>query len=256
MRQRTSKTFRGMEGPCALGPPASGRGPARVSRRGRTSRVLDEVRGVYREPQSHCPTPITSLFLLLLLLMSCGPATPTSLSEPDIPPLLGKDSVVLGEVWYACGSWKGPGKPVVDQIIADLFFGMRGPLDDDDRPSAEALASVESLGGRVLHQFHFPAVRAVVPSHQAERLFAESGVSHVRTVPYSDRFDWKVAIALNREATGEDVDLITAMGGEVLHSLSNPPILLSAVPDQIIPDLRSLPQVSLVSALGVFCPDG
>ena len=256
MKQRTRKASRRVEGRCALGPPASSGGPERLFGRDRTSEVLDKVRSVYREPQTHYPTPISSLFLLLMLLMSCGPATPTSLSEPEFPPVLGKDSVVLGEIWYACGSWQEPGEPAVDQIIADLFFGMRGPLDDDDRPSAEALASVESLGGRVLHQFHFPAVRAVVPSHQAERLFAESGVNHVRTVPYSDRFDWKVAIALNREATGEDVDLITAMGGEVLHSLSNPPILLSAVPDQIIPDLRSLPQVSLVSALGVFCPDG
>ena len=248
--------FRGLEGPCALGPPASMRGPTRPPKQGRTSAEFEEVGGVGGRPHRRCPTGIAALPLLLMLLTSCRPATPTSLSEPEIPPLLGKDSIVLGDVWYACGHWQGPGEPTEDQIIADLFFGMRDPSDDDDRPSAQALASVESLGGRVLHQFHFPAVRAVVPSHQAERLFAESGVSHVRTVPYSDRFDWKVAIVLNRDPTNEDQDLIAALGGEVLHTLSNPPVLLSAVPNRIIPDLRLLPQVKLVSALGVFCADG
>lgn len=192
--------------------------------------------------------------LFLALCLGCGSESPSApdLEDPTPPPLLGMDSVVIGDILFACDRWSSGTPPTHDQLIVDVFFGRSGPSDPDDRPLEAQLHQIHSLGGQVLHQFNFPAVRATVPTRNIPELSA----NHVREVPFGDRFDWSVTVGLLRSLEAGDTLLFRSLGGEPGHVFSWKTMFLGRLPDAGIAALRTYPQVGWVEASGIGCLDG
>jgi len=180
----------------------------------------------------------------------------TGLGEAEIPPPLGKDSVVVGDVLHACSNWKGGGPPEVKRIVVDLFFGRAGPWVPGDRPLEEHVSAVESVGGVVLHRFNFPAVRADFPTAEIPSLADALILNHARAVPYSDRFDWQVAVGYLSGPAEEDFHRFEELGGVVSHTFERIHGLGGEISDHSIPTLRKDPNVVWVEASGIGCVAG
>lgn len=197
---------------------------------------------------------ILAFSLCLAFFLGCDSDFPSApdLQDPILPPVLGKDSVVIGDILFACNRWSAGTSPTQDQLIVDVFFGRLGPSDPDDRPLEGQLDQIHSLGGQVLHQFNFPAVRAILPTQNIPDLPA----NHVREVPFGDRFDWSVTVGLRRFLEPEDTLLFRSLGGEPGHVFSWKTMFLGRLPDSGISALRTYPQVAWVEASGIGCLDG
>ncbi|MDT8368144.1 MAG: hypothetical protein RQ745_02980 [Longimicrobiales bacterium] len=172
--------------------------------------------------------------------------------EVILPPVLGKDSVVVGDIIFGCNNWSAGVAPLQDQLVVDVFFGRSGPSEPDDRPLPDQLAQIPSLGGRVLHQFNFPAARAVLPT----RSIPELDANHVREVPFGDRFDWSVGVGLRRALEPGDTILFRSLGGEPGDVLLEGTMFFGRLPDDGIAELRTHPQIAWVDANGIFCLAG
>lgn len=191
-----------------------------------------------------------------LVACSQDPAAVTEpeFTEAEVPRELGVDSVVVGKVLYSCSSWKGL-EPPAGRIIIDLIFGRAGPKAPPDRPLEEQLNAVKEFGGRILHVFNFPAVRADIQSSAIPVLYRTTSLNHARSVPYSDRFDWPVMVGYREPPTQEDLGRFTELGGRLTHVFSFP-MIAGDLPDSSFPELRADPTVVFVEAESLACVGG
>jgi len=191
--------------------------------------------------------------ILLLVMWPSSCSTPLGPTEAIPPPVLGLDSVVVGAVLFGCSEWQQDKPPASQRLIVDVFFGRAGPNSPPDRPLNDDLAEVESLGGEILHVFHFPAARVNISSRSIPDLETRVGMNHARTVPYSDRFDWKVMVGYSSEPSEEDLARFRDLGGELIYVFTFTPMISGILPDQSFPVLRADPRVSFVEAGGIYC---
>lgn len=97
--------------------------------------------------------------------------------------------------------------------LVDIFFykssPTRGPREDE-------LQLVRDHGGRVLHAFQVPAVRARMILSRIPHLVAAGSVV-VRDVPDATRYDVpRLSVGFYR-LTDEHVDVVASLGGRVTH---------------------------------------
>jgi hypothetical protein len=123
-------------------------------------------------------------------------------------------------------------------------------------PSADAVAAVETLGGRVVHRFAVNKMRVVIDPHLAA---AQSGTSS-DTVGYSietvtDRCDFAVGVIvmLDHHPTSTDTAMAQPLGATETSVWSVVTGYAATIDDAAIPALRALPGVTLVEGDGFFC---
>jgi hypothetical protein len=168
------------------------------------------------------------LALILLACESQGPA------DQDVAGLLFTD-----EFYFHCGVWY-PRAPVADSALFDVEFPALGPVV---RPTPQQRTAVLNAGGRIVHEFQLPTIRAVlapdaVPSLRA---YFVRGVRDTTALTVSTRVIWA-----NADTSAHDT-LIHQLGGRIEQrswigmasngNLDSLPVTLVHVPDAKIPVL-------------------
>jgi hypothetical protein len=179
-------------------------------------------------------------------------APPYELPAPD--PSLDPAALREGRVLYRCGGWLRNAQPAAERVLVDVFFGRRGPEDPPDRPLPAHLARVRAAGGQVLHEFHFPAVRAYVPVAGVPRLTGGSFDPSVHEVPDPRRYDWRATAVYRARLAAADQERVRALGGRVDSVLATLNFLVVTLPDRSYPVLRADANVELVEAASPLCP--
>jgi hypothetical protein len=135
-------------------------------------------------------------------------------------------------------------------VLVDVFFGH----SPDGRATAADIRLVTSQGGRVLHEFNVPAVRARILLSRVPDLVQRGRWIMVRTVPDPTRYDVPRLIAgFNRPLDDTDVELFASLGGRVEYRWDFINALAGIVPDRSIPALRDRADVEYVEADSVVC---
>lgn len=137
--------------------------------------------------------------------------------------------------------------------LVDVYFGRASPESPWDRPLEQDVELVGSHGGRVLHQFNVPAVRARVLLSNIPDIVAEGRWVTVRDVPNPARYDVPSLTAGFHRLRDEHVDLYESLGGRVDHRWDFISALSGVLPDRSIPALAEHPDAQYVEALGVGC---
>lgn len=179
--------------------------------------------------------------------------TPDTYELP--PPDLSVDPASLrpGAPVYRCGRWVGLAPPRSRRMLLDVHFGRRGPEDPIDRPLEEHLRAIESVGGKALFSFAFPAVRARIDAGRVPALLAHWPFISVYDVPDARRYDWLVSIGYSMPLQPSDSSLIVALGGSVVLRIDRFNFLGAYVPNASIAQLRTNARVSYVESSGEVC---
>jgi hypothetical protein len=179
---------------------------------------------------------------------------PEGIPDAEIPPILGIDSVVVGQPVFFCSRWVEGFDPPSGRMIVDLYFGRAGPEVPPDRPLHEQITAVEHHGGRILHRFQFPAVRADIPASRIPELYQSGSLNLARAVPYSDRFDWPVMVGYIDPPGDAELARFADLGGRLTHVFETFPAIAGDLPDAAFPALRADGGVGYVEADGSLCP--
>ena len=146
---------------------------------------------------------------------------------------------------YSCGRWRFAAPPAGPALLDTQ------PLPSDTGMSAQALAvAVRAAGGRVVHIFALPRVRAEMDVERAVALTGE-----LTLVRDPRRFDVPLAVGLHAPLSPKDSARLAARGAR-LH----PPSPLGHIwvatgvgPDSLIPLLRQMPKVRGLSLFLQSC---
>lgn len=191
------------------------------------------------------------LAMLAAVLLSAGCASDL-LPRNDDPPLpppdesLNPDSLVIGEVVTSCDVGPEPGLP--ERVLVDLFFPGEGT-----GPTPQQVLAVQARGGRVMHRFHVPAVRAYVDRDELVRLARAPIHAFALSVPQPRRYDVQVLVSHEAGRGDEAAALVRALGGRIVHDLVTMDLLAAELPDRSLPALRAAPAVRRVDAAGIAC---
>jgi hypothetical protein len=181
-------------------------------------------------------------------------APPYELPTPDAS--LDPAALREGRVLYRCGGWLRNAQPAAERVLVDVLFGRRGPEDPPDRPLPAHLARVRAAGGRVLHEFQFPAVRAYLPTRNVRALTGGGFDPSVHEVADPRRYDWRATAGYRARLAAADEDRVRVLGGRVERALGNLNMLVVTLPDRSYPALRAGANVEFVEASGQTCPVG
>lgn len=194
------------------------------------------------------------LALAALLLAAChdstGPARIAyTLPSPDES--LDTTHLAADPLLWACGGWDVH-TPTERVLLLDLQFlpTTQEPLDG---PSQADMNAVRATGGVVLHEFHFPAVRAAVYPSAILQLARSARLWAAYGVPDPRRFDWPVDVAYAQPVTDADMGRLAELGGRVIYRGTNPSGVTALLPDRSLPALRAEPRVATVDPQSVFC---
>ncbi len=184
--------------------------------------------------------------LCSLALVGCG--SPTAVVNPDpVPEDLDPAALTLPDsIIYACGDWS----PAAPRGEFGLFDVIWSPMTPERRvaegPTVEQVRAVEDVGGRVVHEFHIPMVRAILRPETAPVL----GANMVRGVPDAGAHPVRVFIHYGGWVTDADEQMIENLGGTVTAHLTHIHSLGAIVPDSAISVLRTQGSVLHVSGVG------
>lgn len=142
---------------------------------------------------------------------------------------------------YVCGRWF-PFEPPVELGLFDVHFGRRSPADPETGPTEKHLKAILDAGGTIVHRFHVPSVRAVLP---------------VRAVPSLDAFtrgvtdaeDLSLPVSVGFKST-VDPSVVSRRGGIITGIHSALGSLHAIVQDRVIPSIRSESSVKWVEFIG------
>ena len=121
-------------------------------------------------------------------------------------------------------------------------------------PNAADIRAVEAAGGRVLYRFRVALLRAELDTGAVRALVNDSsGIADAAfTVPDSSKFDASVQIFYKRPIIDHDEEALRHLG--VYDVTRMPiPVLLTFVPDSLIPRIAALPGVDFVRATAWGC---
>lgn len=197
----------------------------------------------------------------LFLASGCGdlvaPVDDFELPEPDLS--LDPGRLTIGEYIATPCAFGKLGDDLADLrendewALVDIFFGRGSPDGPWTGPTPGDVDLVRSHGGRVLHHFNVPAVRARIIVSRIPDLVKEGLWITVRDVPDATRYDLKVHVGFDRPLTDSDSALIAGLGGRITHRWDFINALAVLLPDRSVPDLRERSDVEYVEVSGVAC---
>jgi len=195
--------------------------------------------------------------IVLISLVGCGdplgPADDFQLPEPDLS--LEPDRLTVGAFIATPCAFGMYGNRLVhlrdrhEWALVDIFLGSgaaTGPTESD-------VEFVRSHGGRVLHRFNVPAVRARILLSSIPDLVRDGHWITVRDVPDATRYDLVLSVGYRRPTKDLDLAIIAAYGGRVTNRYISIPWLGVILPDRIVPVLRDRYEVEHVGSAGVGC---
>lgn len=154
---------------------------------------------------------------------------------------------------FACGGWS-PSSPLATRTLIDLRFWKDGIATE---PATEDVAAVEAAGGRIVHRFHGPMVRAELDVGAVPGLAWPGGpLSSAATVPDPGAFEITLIVMLDHNLTAEDLQAVEALGGRVTHEYHTLEGYAVVIDDARVPEVRGLPGVELAGFAAVYCVDG
>lgn len=138
--------------------------------------------------------------------------------------------------------------------LVDIYFGRDSPEARRSGPTAADIRLVKSHGGRVLHHFNVPAVRARILLARIPHLVEEGYWVTVRDVPDPTRYDVpSLSVGFSRPLTDSDVDLYVSLGGRVEYRFDFINAVSGVLPDRSVPALRDRSDIAYVEAGSVYC---
>jgi hypothetical protein len=196
---------------------------------------------------AHIRFPLLWPAALLLLVCAAACREGTGIEELDPRALTPSDSIV-----FVCGHWY-PASPPIAYGLFDVAWGpMTSSGQVGEEPTAAQLDSVRIVGGRIVHEFHIPMVRAILRPDGVVALRP----SKAWGVPDVDQFPVEVSIGYISGVTDADLELVEELGGTVTHEYGHVHAVAAIVPDSAIPILRAQARVTHVSGFGHGCLDG
>jgi hypothetical protein len=208
------------------------------------------------------------LATLVLFAFACHRDSPTSPGQADqtsVPvattgcPAAGSaaaDVPLLAEHYtyaygYGCSEWY-PSDPPSSETLLDIWTSG----GDGSAPSADAIAAVEAIGGRVVHRFHVGKMRVIInpllASSHSGRTTGTIGYS-LETVVDRCNFDIDVIVRLEHGVQAADLARAQAIGATITYVYSIINGYAARIDDAAIPALRALPSVTSVEGCGFFC---
>ena len=188
---------------------------------------------------------------LLAAIMACG--SPLAMTQPDVPlpPVLGVDSLVVGEMAFRCGRWVSDEPPAGYDgwAFLDLYFRRAA-----GEPSAADHAAVNAVGGQVIEPFEaFPILRVLIALDSVPRLWEQAVLDHARTVPYSDRKDVRFTSEFSAGLEDDWRLVIEDAGGSIDRVIPQLAIVSGTLPDSAAATVRSHVLVRYVELNGQLC---
>ena len=145
---------------------------------------------------------------------------------------------------YSCGQWMRE-PPRLGRRLLDIKTDSRDTVTD----AATLAARVGAAGGRVLHIYSVPRVRAEIDVAQAIALTGE-----IATVPDSTRLDVPMWVSLRAPLPAEDSARLAASGASFRTVPFGPGwILGGTIPDSVVPRLGALPEAWDVRPMPGVC---
>jgi hypothetical protein len=181
------------------------------------------------------------ILLVAGIALACLTACQSLLGTDNLDP---SDFEFAERVAYACGSWN-PAQPDVELGLFDVLWGGSG-----ESPMGRQRARVVDLGGKVVHAFHVPMLRILIPPEQVPELDANL----VKGVPSAGQYLVRLFITFDEPLARQDFELIEALGGRVETWYKSVPTVLAVVPDSKVPFLRRWHRVQFVEPVGIGCP--
>lgn len=176
-------------------------------------------------------------------------STGYKLPDPDLS--LDPAALQQPKLIYLCGGWVSGAPPVEENILVDVSFNRPGPEYPDDRPTSAHLAVVRKHGGEVLYQFHFPAVRAWIPSRNIPALSLD--VVGVFKVADPRRYDWNAAVGYRLPYSYREGEVrYNELGGRVDYRFDVTNSIAGLLPDRSAVVLRNDPNVTYVESGAPF----
>ena len=169
---------------------------------------------------------------------------------------LDPELVTPAGVVYACGRWTPSQTPTAGWVLVDVHFGRRADTDPLDRPRDADVALVGRFGGRVVHRFHAPVVRAWMETARIPDLAAAGHFVAVLDVPDPARYDVPVIASYRGPVTDADVRAFERLGGLVTRRFDVSPLVAGWIPDHSMPGLRREAAVDFVELNSIGCVGG
>jgi hypothetical protein len=202
---------------------------------------------------------VLGVSIVLMFVVGCGdpPLGPVDddflLPEPDLS--LDPARLVVGDYIATPCAFGMFGNQLVhlrdrnEWALVDIFFGSGTRAG----PSEAEVEEVRRRGGRVLHRFNVPAVRARILLSSIPDLVREGHWITVREVPDPSRYDLELSVGYRRPTKDLDLAIIAAYGGRVTARYVSIPWLSVILPDRAVPVLRDRYEVQYVESAGVAC---
>jgi hypothetical protein len=159
----------------------------------------------------------------------------------------GKASNSRTNYQYACGQWI-PEEPKPAQALFDVLFPREGAADD---PASQAqLDAITGLGGKIVHAYRVPMVRARLRVGAVGLLEANS----VTLVRKSHEHPVDALIGMDTPLSDEDREFLESAGAVVVAEFDD--VINAIVPDEAIPAIRARPGVEYLDVNRIRCPAG
>lgn len=186
--------------------------------------------------------PASLICLVFVASVACAQS-----SSPIAPSPVALDR----EYVFACGRWS-PQEPPVTRAVVDLR--MHGQTVNG-RPTPEAIGAITAAGGRIVHVYNVPIVRAEMDLNRATSLvdLARGPASHATTVTAPTVFDAGIIVILSHPLTEADLASVRALGGTITREYQTLPGYAARVSDRIVPAIRALAGVKSLEADGIGC---
>lgn len=151
---------------------------------------------------------------------------------------------------YDCGRWMIDEPEPDEHLVLDVYFHRPSPDFPADRPHPIYRALVQTAGGEIVYEHHFPAYRIWIEARDVPRLHRTWPSMELRSVPDPRRVDWQVFVGYVRghSITMEDEARIVALGGRVERRFPGIRALMVTLSDQSVAALRRRPEVEYVEA--------
>lgn len=190
-----------------------------------------------------------AVVVILVLTSGCADATSPTLPVdryelPAADPSLDPDRLSTGEFIATPCAFGLHGDGLVDLLdreewaLVDVFLGRSSTSGPWTEPTENDVALVESHGGRVLHRFNVPAVRARVLLSRLPGLIEDGFWITVRDVPDDTRYDVEILTGLTRSVGAADAERFRSLGGRITHRWQSINSLAGILPDRSVPDWR------------------
>lgn len=192
--------------------------------------------------------------LVLALSTSCLLFTDTSeykLPAPDMR--LDPAAISLTYSIYYCGDWRPGLSPLDEWILVDIFF---------HRVTGKEKAIVKLHGGRILHVFNAPVLRAWMPTASIPAVAAATDGAFMFFSQVQNPRRYDVPVVLGYPRTGPECyehmeQMFAAHGGRITahHEYDQVSDLLGWLPDHMITSLKRQADVSYVDYESIHCSD-